>query len=144
MTLYSAWHQEKGSFPSSSLVQTSSKYGNNSEGKHHCGVSEGSFREITGMHSGMCSGKARLWRGMQRLWSTAGPPGEAALVRSTAPCSPGGAGPRQGCSFPPAPSTMPFFPVPVFQKDRNLQLSSFPGAPFGAMQVGPAEQGRRC
>ena len=48
MTLYSAWHQEKDSSPSSSLVQTSSKYANKSEGKHHCGVSEGKFQRDHG------------------------------------------------------------------------------------------------
>ena len=74
-TLYSAWHQEKGSFPSSSLVQTSSKYCNNSEGKYHCGISEGKFQRDHGackgrwMHSGMCSGKAGLRRGTHR-WTT--------------------------------------------------------------------------
>lgn len=130
-TSYCAWHQENGSFPLSSLVQTSSKYCSNSKGKYHCGISEGKFQRDHGvctgqwMHSGMCSGKASLRRGTERLWGTAGPP----LGPEHCPMQPWGSGSTTGLSFPSAPSTVRFFPIPVFQ-DRNLPLSPFPGLPL--------------
>lgn len=121
-TSYCAWHQENGSFPLSSLVQTSSKYCNNSEGKYHCGISEGSFREITGCARGSgCTLECVLVRrvgGGAR--SASGAQQDHHLVRSTVPCSPGEAGPRRvsPSPLPQAPCASSLFPY--FRRTENF------------------------
>lgn len=130
-TSYSAWHQEKDSYPSSSLVQTSSKYCNNSEGKYHCGISKGKFQRDHGvctgrwMHSGMCSGKASLRRGTERLWSAAGPPGKAALGPEHCDIQPWGSRSTTGFLLPLCPehhALLPYSRISEGQKPSAIIL----------------------